>query len=97
MPSLASRIKESWLDTAVPSNLDNMLEYQKALAQVQDFADTLDSLQWPHNNLFHDWVVNAPRIWLNKRRESSLDWTRTQLSLGKFSTEALNTRCIQRT
>jgi len=82
MPTLSSRIKEMWLDTAVPSSLDDMVPYQKALAQVNDFATTLDSLQWPGVDAFYDWVSNAPKIWLNHRREATLDWTRNQLSLG---------------
>jgi centromere/kinetochore protein ZW10 len=83
MPTLSNRIKEVWLDTAVPSSLDDMIDYQKALAQVDDFATKLDSLDWPPVHGFHDWVSNSSKIWLNKKRETSLDWTRNQLSLGK--------------
>lgn len=82
MPVLSTRILEVWLDTAVPSSLEDMVDYQKALAQVGDFASTLDSLKWPGADTLHDWVSSAPRIWLNKRRETTLDWTRNQLSLG---------------
>lgn len=31
---------------------------------------------------FHEWVGSASKIWLNKRRETAMDWTRNQLSLG---------------
>ncbi len=82
MPALSSRLIEVWLDTAVPASLDDMIDYQKALALVGDFALKLDSLKWPGVDSFHDWVSNAPKIWLNKRRETTLDWTRNQLSLG---------------
>lgn len=82
MPIISSRILEDWLDTAVPASLDDMVDYQKALAHVSDFASTLDSLSWPGADGLHDWVANAPKIWLNKRRETALDWTRNQLSIG---------------
>jgi centromere/kinetochore protein ZW10 len=82
MPMLTSRILEDWLDTAVPASLNDMVSYQKALAQVGDFAAKLDSIKWPGGDSLHDWVSNAPKIWLNKRRETALDWTRNQLSLG---------------
>ncbi|CZR67503.1 uncharacterized protein PAC_17402 [Phialocephala subalpina] len=82
MPVLCSRILEDWLDTAVPSSLDDMVDYQKALAQVGDFASKLDEIQWPGADSLHDWVANAPKTWLSKRRETALDWTRNQLSLG---------------
>ncbi|KAF8850831.1 hypothetical protein BDZ45DRAFT_184064 [Acephala macrosclerotiorum] len=82
MPVLCSRILEEWLDTAVPASLDDMVDYQKALAQVGDFASKLDEMQWPGADSLHDWVANAPKTWLSKRRETALDWTRNQLSLG---------------
>lgn len=47
MPEISQRILGSWLDTAVPPSLDDMVDYQKALAQVNDFASKLDSFGWP--------------------------------------------------
>jgi protein transport protein DSL1/ZW10 len=85
MPIISTRITEVWLDTAVPSSLDDMINYQKALALVDDFAAKLKSLEWPGVDSFNDWVSNAPKIWLAKRRESSLDWVRNELSLGAYS------------
>lgn len=82
MPPLSTRILEVWLDTAVPASLDDMVDYQKALAQVGGFASKLESLKWPGSDTFNDWVSNAPKIWVNKRKETALDWTRNQLSLG---------------
>lgn len=84
MPVLSTRIKELWLDTAVPSSLDDMVDYQKALLQVSEFANKLDSLDWLGTSSFHDWVSNVSKIWLSKKRETSLDWTRNQLALGEF-------------
>ena len=74
---------EDWLNTAVPSSLDDMIDYQRALAQVEDFAGKLQSLGWPGVESFNDWVSNAPKVWLAKRRETALDWTRNEISLGR--------------
>lgn len=82
MPILTRRILDDWLDTAVPASLNDMVEYQKALLLVSDFATILDTINWPGGDSLHDWVSNAPKIWLNKRRETALDWTRNQLALG---------------
>jgi centromere/kinetochore protein ZW10 len=82
MPTLSSRILSVWLEHAVPSSLEDMVTYQKALAQVDNFASRLDALHWPGADSLHDWVANAPRIWLNKRRETSLDWVRNHVALG---------------
>jgi protein transport protein DSL1/ZW10 len=84
MPKLCSQIKETWLDSAVPASLEDMTAFRKAIALVQVFADNLKALQWTGAEELHDWVTNAPRIWLTKRRETSLDWTRNQLSLGEL-------------
>ncbi|KAH6694901.1 centromere/kinetochore protein-like protein zw10 [Leptodontidium sp. MPI-SDFR-AT-0119] len=99
MPVLSTRILEVWLDTAVPASLDDMVDYQKALALVGDFAAKLDALNWPGADTFHDWVSNAPKIWLGKRRETTLDWTRNQLSLGIGTpqiAERIETRMVAR-
>jgi centromere/kinetochore protein ZW10 len=82
MPPLSRHILETWLDSAVPASLDDMVDYQKTLAIVYEFASRLDVLNWPGSGSFHDWVASAPKIWLNKRRETTLDWTRNQLALG---------------
>ncbi|KAH6673050.1 centromere/kinetochore protein-like protein zw10 [Halenospora varia] len=99
MPVLSTRIKELWLDTAVPSSLDDMVDYQKALLQVSEFANKLDSLDWLGTSSFHDWVSNVSKIWLSKKRETSLDWTRNQLALGigapRFA-EKVETRMVPR-
>jgi len=99
MPILSTRILEVWLDTAVPASLEDMVDYQKALALVADFAAKLKALQWPGADTFNDWVSNAPKIWLGKRRETTLDWTRNQLSLGIGTpqiAERIETRMIER-
>lgn len=84
MPDLSARLKEVWLDTAVPASLDELLEYQKSLAQVHEFAEKLDMLSWPGGAAFEDWISDAPKNWIMKRREITLDWTRNQLALGKL-------------
>jgi centromere/kinetochore protein ZW10 len=82
MPALSTRITEHWLEKGVPSSLDSMVEYQKTLLQVSNFADKLAALEWPGVGIFNEWVSNAPKIWLNKRRETALDWARNHLALG---------------
>jgi centromere/kinetochore protein ZW10 len=85
MPTLSARVKDLWLDNAISPAINEIESYQKALNQVSEFAYILDELGWPHSQAFHSWVDNAPKIWLNKRRETILDWTRNQLALGKLA------------
>jgi centromere/kinetochore protein ZW10 len=85
MPTLSDRLLNIWLHSAVPSSLDEMEDYQKALSQVSNFATALDTLKWPGVEGLHEWVSHAPRIWLNKRRETALESTRLQLSMGTLT------------
>ena len=80
MPPLMSRIRDLWLDKAIPPSLDDMEQYKSSLAQVHELAVKIDSLHWPGTETLHDWGNNAPRMWLNKRKETELDWTRNQVS-----------------
>lgn len=83
MPPLCDRIKELWLDSAVPTSLDDLMEYQRALLQVADFVSHLEDLKWPGAWTLNEWVSTAAKNWLDKRKANALDWTRNQLSLGK--------------
>jgi len=87
MPKLSALIKDTWLDSAVPVSLDDMRDFRKAIALVQVFAETITNLGWDGDADLHDWVENAPRLWVTKRRETSLDYTRRQLSIGIRSTK----------
>ena len=89
MPIIFTRLKEQWLDPAVPSSMEYMDEYQQSLAQVNEFAATLGSLNWPAADDLYNWVSNAHKIWLSKRKETALDLTRNQLILGMVGSSAL--------
>jgi centromere/kinetochore protein ZW10 len=82
MPNLVAEIKATWLDSAVPVSINDMVEYRKAIALVDSLAASLASMNWAGSEEMQDWVASAPKIWLAKRRETSLDWVRNQLALG---------------
>ncbi|QSZ29804.1 hypothetical protein DSL72_004322 [Monilinia vaccinii-corymbosi] len=82
MPEISKIIIGTWLESSVPTSLSDMVDYQKALAQTSEFAETLETLGWPGADEFHDWVANAPKIWLTKKRETTLDSIRNALALG---------------
>lgn len=82
MPSLTSQLISQWLLPSVPSSLDGMLEFQAILAQVLRLAEVVDSVGWQGKPDLLGWVDQAPRVWLTKRRETSLDKVRTLLSSG---------------
>lgn len=82
MPSLISQLISDWVLPSVPSSLDGMLDFQEILAQFLRLADVVESVGWYGKTDLLDWVDQAPRVWLTKRREKSLDTVRTLLSRG---------------
>lgn len=82
MPGLVSQLISKWLLPSVPSSLDGMQDFQEMLALVLQLADVVDSVGWRGKEDLHDWVEQAPRVWLTKRRETSLDTVRALLSKG---------------
>ncbi|KAI9735790.1 MAG: hypothetical protein M1818_006399 [Claussenomyces sp. TS43310] len=82
MPDLCLQIRSTWLDSAVPISVDDLTTFRDVIAVVQSFVDKLTSYKWAGTLELQDWVDNTPRIWLTKRRETCLDWTRNRLALG---------------
>lgn len=82
MPDLVTQLISNWLVPSVPPSLDGMQEFQKVLALVLKLADLVDSVGWRGKVELVDWVQQAPRVWLTKRREVSLNRVRVLLSKG---------------
>ena len=99
MPKLISRVISIWLSSAVPTDLDGMQQFQDTVEMVLQFAQDLDSYQWPGRDNLVTWAKAIPRLWLEKRRETSLDSIRKLLArgFGKIKTvERVETQLISR-
>ncbi|RKF72382.1 putative zw10 centromere kinetochore protein zw10 [Golovinomyces cichoracearum] len=79
MPYLSNRILNLWLEQTVPSSLKVLTEYKKSLDRVLGYITEIESIGWPGFDSIRDWVENFSKIWLNKRREIALEWTRDQI------------------
>ncbi|KAH8598209.1 hypothetical protein B0O99DRAFT_616160 [Bisporella sp. PMI_857] len=82
MQPLSVRIRELWLDRAIPPSLDDVGQYQNSLSRVREFAEKIDKHDWPGTDSLYDWCRNAPRNWLHNRREIEAANIRQQLELG---------------
>lgn len=99
MPNLISSVLSTWLSSAVPTDLNGMQDFQGTIELVLQFAEDLKSYQWPGTSDLVTWTEEIPRVWLEKRRETSLDSIRELLTkgLGKIHTvERVETQTLSR-
>ena len=79
MPSLIATFISSWLNTSVRTSLKSLPEYQALLNSVSEFAAVLADKGWQGGTDLAEWVEDAPKVWLAKRRETSLTSVRDLL------------------
>lgn len=89
MPTLTSRLISVWLSPSIPPDLDGMKDFQAILGVVLNYADKVESYGWHGKDDLVEWVERAPRVWLTKRRETSLDRVRRLLVRGLGNTKTV--------
>jgi centromere/kinetochore protein ZW10 len=89
MPSLTSRLDAYWLEPSIPLDMLRMPSFQTTLNEVQDFVQFLDDFKWENTVELHEWVSNAPRSWLTKRRETVLGDVRNLVFSGLKDTKTV--------
>jgi centromere/kinetochore protein ZW10 len=99
LPGLIPRLISTWLSSSVPPSLEGMQEYREMLALAVKLEEDIETVGWTANGELLDWVNQAPRVWLTRRREASLDSVRSILSrdFGKTkSVERVETQTVMR-
>lgn len=76
---LSDRILREWLDHSVPTCILDVIDYQKTLTEVGESIVDIESIGLLGFDGIRDWIENFPKIWLNKRRDKALEWTRNQI------------------
>jgi centromere/kinetochore protein ZW10 len=89
LPSLTSRLDAYWLEPSIPLEMSQMSFFQTTLNEVQDFVQFLDEHKWENTVELHEWVSNAPRSWLTKRRETLLGDVRNLVFSGLKDTKTV--------
>lgn len=89
LPEILPKITRVWLDSAVPSSLEEMDRFQQVIAAAKEFHITLKSLGFSNLGDLQEWADSAPRVWLSKRREAALNSMRTKLSEGLGTTKSV--------
>ena len=97
MPRLVSRLISTWLDSAIPENLDAMEDFEDTLSLVKGFGKALHTKGWPGTGDLIGWIEGIPGTWLRKRQELSLHRVRKLIlrGLGDIETvERIETRFL---
>lgn len=89
VPALTSRLDRYWLEPSIPLEMSQMSFFQTTLNDVQEFAQYLDGCKWENTSGLHEWVSNAPRSWLTKRRENLLGDVRNLVFSGLKDTKTV--------
>ena len=96
---MITRVVSPWLLSAVPTDLDDLEDFQKTVELVQDFSLRIDNYHWPGKSELDEWTNSIPDVWVRKRYEVVLDRTRKLLATGITSTstaERTETQVISR-
>lgn len=88
-PNLVSMIISLWLTPAIPTSLDSTEGFRKIIESVLEFADALQSHNWPGKDRLVDWTKETPQLWLEKRQESALENVRSMLASGLGDVETV--------
>lgn len=97
MPGMIQRLISNWLTFKVPIDVEGTISFQEVLSLLIQFARTLDSYDWPGEEILVNWTKEIPDIWLSKRREVSLGKIRRLLigGLGPIETvERMETQIL---
>ncbi|KAH9818592.1 Component of the NOP7 complex, partial [Teratosphaeria destructans] len=89
IPTLSTRLVEQWFEPAVPTDIDDMPAFQELLRNITSLANGIDRPKWHGSKQLRDWVANAPRTWLTKRREAVLGDARNLVFTGLRETKVV--------
>lgn len=76
------KLTHEWLDTVVPSSLQNMDAFQYAIERTQQFCAVLTENGYTGLEKVNTWAEKAPMTWLGKCRDTALDSVRGRLMNG---------------
>jgi centromere/kinetochore protein ZW10 len=89
IPNLTNRLINTRLSSSVPPSLNELPAFEQLLEETKRFEEMLHEQQWMTDRDLSEWVDRAPKVWLAKRRESSLDSARKIVVLGVGETETV--------
>lgn len=72
VPKITSRLTTDWLEPQIPMKLDGLEAFHENLSYVLGLANHLEEVGAEGGDALGEWVDQAPRIWLARRKEVGL-------------------------
>lgn len=75
-PKIVSKLILDWLDPEIPTELSGLDDLDAVRAHAATFAHTIDSFGWSGAVQLAQWLEQAPRTWLSRRKGKTLNAVR---------------------
>lgn len=89
MGEIIPRLTNDWLNSEVPSSLQNMKHFQRLIQHTKQFCLMLKKNGYSEFDDLVNWVNKAPINWLGKCRDVALDNVRERLTSGIGASRAV--------
>ena len=86
LPKIVTKLMLEWLDPAIPTELSGLDEFDVVRAEVSSLAQAIDSIGWPGAVQLAQWLEQASRAWITKRKGETLDAVRRIFVISKGAT-----------
>ncbi|KAF2480712.1 Centromere/kinetochore Zw10-domain-containing protein [Neohortaea acidophila] len=99
VPAMTKLLEDEWLDAAIPLNMAEIAQFTSIVEDTEELAERIEGYGWNGAGTLRQWVENAPRTWLTKRREAVLGHARNLVFAGlseRTAVERVETRVLSR-
>ncbi|KAF4552370.1 Hypothetical protein D9617_10g073510 [Elsinoe fawcettii] len=79
LPHFWEKLQDNRLNASVPVDVDQLGSFDELLTAVSRLSRTISATQWSGQAKVQDWLSDAPRVWLSRQREYTLQQVRNVL------------------
>lgn len=86
LPKIVTKLIVEWLNPAIPTELSGLDDFDVVRAEVSSLAQAIGSIGWPGPVQLAQWLEQASRTWITKRKGETLDAVRRIFVISKGTT-----------
>ncbi|KAG8623039.1 hypothetical protein KVT40_008015 [Elsinoe batatas] len=79
LPTFWETLERDRLNASVPVEIDQLGSFDETLTAVSRFSRTLSTTEWSGHDKVQEWIAAAPRVWLSRQKEHTLEAVRNSL------------------